>query len=693
MDKVGETAQLFHNTDLDSQLVEEKKVSKKQLINILNYTNFQDGTVLINLKHQKYNSIVSLQAKPQPCLDDRLDCIWVDTSGLQQKLKYYEFLHILVTDGQKMIMVKPDLKRMSEKGTSCYLPDISYEVSSRKVKRHHCKGINVEFIQNAVLFHGSLLEFSAFSFSIEIIAAPPQSFQWINPESTVLITFKNKHDILYSGECKIIRQSLGQKTRTFVLEPKNNQVRRFKPKEFRSLRHKLSPSPNVVFKHPLTEKIVVLKVEDLSGSGFSVEEYYDNSMLLPGMVIPELELEFANNFKIACKAQVVYRNTYKTEAGETYVKSGIAILDMDIQDQVKLSSLLHQANNNKSFVCTRVDLDALWKFFFETGFVYPKKYDLIHANKGKFKETYRKLYLENPNIARHFIYQDKGIIHGHISMVRFYENTWLFHHHASKGSMFSKAGLAVLDQIGRYVNDFYCLYTTHMNFVMCYFRPENNFPYRIFGGFTRYLNDLKGCSLDPFAYFHLPKSRDQFNRIKVNNTELVNAHPEDLLELERFYEHESGGLMFHALDLEPGLIDSNDLNNEYQKLGFKRERHLFSLKRNGTLKAVIIINVSDIGLNLSNLTNCIHVFILDSDDFHRNILYHFLSLLTSYYDQHEIPVLIYPLRHTENLSMPYEKNYNLWVLNVPRSGDRYLKYMGMLPNRTRRNNIEMLQSY
>ncbi|MDI6891221.1 MAG: hypothetical protein QMC83_09865 [Thermodesulfovibrionales bacterium] len=612
MNILQEAVQLSHNPNLDSQLVEGRKVSKKHLINTLNYINFQDGTILINLKHQRYSRIISLQAKPQPCLGDSLDCFWVETAGLKQKLKLYKFLHFVIADGQKMILVKPDVKRISEEGIGFDLPETCYEICSRKVRRHLCEGIHVELIQNGVKFHGSLLDFSAVSFRVEASAVPPQSFQWINPESPVFIIFKNRQEILYSGECTIIRQTLGKKTRAFILEPLYNQASRFGPKECRSPRHKLSPSLNIIFEHPLTRNLINLKVEDLSGSGFSVEEHYDNLVLLPGMVIPQMELEFANTCRIYCRAQVVYRNVYKTEEGETYVKSGIAILDMNIQDQVKLSSLLHQMTDRKSYVCTRVDLNALWKFFFEAGFVYPKKYASMHTNKEKFKETYEKLYIESPTIARHFMYQDRGIIQGHISMLRFYENTWLFHHHAASGTKINRAGLVVLDQIARYVNDFYCLYSTHMDFVICYFRPDNKFPNRVFGGFTRELKEPKGSSLDPFAYFYFPAKFNQSNALVT--AELVKTQPEDLMEMESFYEYNSGGLMVHALDLEPDMIGSNELNKEYRRLGFKRERHLFSLKQEGALKAIIVANLSDTGLNLSNLTNCIHVFVLDSDD-------------------------------------------------------------------------------
>ncbi len=677
MDSIQKFAQLFH-VNPDNQLKVERKISRKNLINILNYINFQDGTILINFKHIKYNNILSLKARPLPCHEGSLDCSWVQTTELTRKLCSYQFLNFFVDDGQKLILVQADLKNINEEGISFDLPETSDEVRSRKVRRHLCEGIQVEFIQDSVIFYGSLLDFSAVSSRIDISAVPPQSFLWINPESTVTIILRDGQEILFSGACKIIRQTYGQKTRSFVLEPVNNQIHRFKPKENISPRYKLSPSPNIIFRHPLTRKMINLDVEDLSGSGFSVEEYYEHSVLLVGMIIPELYIEFAHDFRIRCRAQVIYRNVYTIDA-KTYVKCGIAILDMDLQYQVRLSSLLHRLGNKNSYVCNTVDLNALWRFFFETGFVYPKKYAAVHANKERFKETYEKLYIQNPNIARHFIYQDKGIINGHMSMVRFYENTWLFHHHAANRSSF-KAGLIVLSQIGRYVIDFYCFYSTHMNFIICYFSHDNRFPDRVFGGFTRELNKPKGASIDPFAYFHVGRT---FEHQELSGSWiLAKTQSEDLLELENFYEYKSGGLMLNAMDLEPAMIDSEELNREYQKAGFKRERHLFSLKKEGILKAIIMVNVSDFGLNMSNLTNCIHIIVLDSNDLPRNVLNSTLSQLSQYYEEDEIPILLYPVSYVEGQSIPYEKIYNLWVLNVPHSSDQYLKFMENLLNHT-----------
>jgi hypothetical protein len=675
MESLQGIAQSFHSTSLNRQL--EEKANRQHLINILNYVHFQAGTILVNFRHPKYDKIISLRARPQPCLGKRLDCLWIEPTAPQRQLSSYVFLNFLLTDGLELILVQASVTGINQKEISFDLPDTYYQLSHRKIRRHACNDIQVDLMQNGATFSGFLQNFSAAAFCVEVAAVPPFAFCWVNTEATVYIIFKNKYEILYSGDCKIIRQSRGQHRRIFVLEPVNTPIYRFKPKEFPSQRQRLSPSPDMVFTHPLTHKTTRLVVEDLSGSGFAVEEDPTNSVLLPGLIIPELYLEFARDFKIKCKAQILSRTARKRRVNEVEdrtshaVRCGITFLDMDIQDQVRLSALLHKEANKKFYVCNGVDLDALWKFFFETGFIYPKKYGLLHPDKEKFKATYERLYTQNPRIARHFVYQDKGTIEAHLSILRFYENTWLIHHHAASRSRSSKAGLVVLTQVEHYINAFHRLYSTHMNFIGCYFRPDNKFPNRVFGNCARAINAPKTCSIDSFAYFCVSRTYGQPDVLEAAG--LTTTQPDDLLELESFYECESGGLMLHALDLEPSTIESDTLSNEYRQIGFKRERHLFSLKQDDALKAVIVVNVSDTGLNLSNLTNCIHVIVLDADlpveTIHRS-----LALLSKYYEQEEIPVLLYPVSYTQHQSVPYEKIYTLWILDTQYT-DQYFQYM------------------
>jgi hypothetical protein len=674
MDSDNKFTELNPSDSNPEHFIRGKEIRKKYLINKLNYINFQDGTVLVNFKHFKYDHTVSYRAKPQPCLGEELECLWVETDKISQQLSSYKFQDIIIPNGKKILLVKSNDINIDDAGIRLVLPDKCLEISPRKMRRHYCKDIKVQLIQNSASFYGVLIDFSTASFRVEITANPPQTFQWIDPEISVDLIFSDDNGILYSGECKILKRTSGHKTRSYVLEPARYQIQRFKPKEFRSVRQKLVPSPGIIFRHPFTKKMANLKVVDLSGSGFAVEEDKNNAVLLPGMIIPDLELDFAN-FSVKCKAQVVYRQFMGEEEDSSWVKCGMAILDMSIEDHGRLSALLHHARDDHFYFCNKVDMDALWSFFFDSGFIYPKKYVFLEANKEKIKLIYEKLYTQNQKIARHFIYQDKDRILGHLAMIRFYENTWLIHHHAADRTVSLKAGIAVLDQIGRFINDSHHFYSIRMNYAFCYFRPENRFPNRVFGGVFKSIDDPKGCSLDTFAYFHCRRTSN--DEVGLNGPwDLMEAQPEDLLELRNFYEFSSGGIMLDAMELNEGdAIDELSLN--YQQLGLKREKHVFSLKRGDKLKAVAIINISDVGLNLADLTSNIKIIVVDSSELTKDILYLTLSQLSKRFEQDEIPVLVYPVSYVEKNSIPYEKLYNLWTLNMQYT-DHYFKYLDEL---------------
>jgi hypothetical protein len=219
-----------------------------------------------------------------------------------------------------------------------------------------------------------------------------------------------------------------------------------------------------------------------------------------------------------------------------------------------------------------------------------------------------------------------------------------------------------------------------MNYVMCYFRPNNRFPDRIFGGVSRNLKNPKACSMDAFAYFHAP-APVQGRRDLPDPWQVVSTEPGDLLELEIFYEHESGGLMLDALNLRAGNFLRCTLADEYHALGFKKERYIYSLKKEGRLKAVVIVNVSDIGLNMSNLTNCPTIIVLD-EDVPREILLQTVDHVANNYGGSDLPVLLYPPQHAMRCSIPTEKLYSLWVLSMQHT-DHYFGYLENIINRIR----------
>ena len=656
----------------------EKTIRKNKLVNKLNLLNFNSETVRINFKHQKDGRIISFDGFPQPCFGKYLLCLWQQPPDVQQIKGVYAFQNILINEGQTVLSVDATIRGISEKGICFALPEKSSQSSSRKARRFTCDSLNVHLMQNSIVFNGYLMDFSSFSFRVEIHPSPKEAYQWLNPKNPINLRIIKDSETLYSSECAIIKQETFSRKKTLILKPIESNIQRFEPKEFRSQRIKLSPTPHIIFNHPFTDKLVTLKAIDVSGSGISVEDDEENSVLIPGMIISDLSINLANAFKFKCKAQVVYRRVIEHDDDAVVVQCGITFLDMDCNDHMRLLSLLHQAENQNLYICNEVDLDELWKFFFETGFIYPQKYISIQENKAKIRQTYERLYTTNSNISRYFTFQRKGVIQGHLSMLRFYEDTWLIHHLAALPSNQLRAGIEILKQIGAFTYESHRLVSSHMDYLICYFRPENKFPNYFFGGIHKNIDNPQACAIDSFAYLHYRKHKRPEDELP-GTWELSKTTHDDLNELYNSYKQLQGGLMLQAMDLLPDdeMSDRHTLSNEYGKISMKRERRIYSLKKENTLKAVIMANISDFAMNLSDLTNSVSVFAIEPEEIKPAILFSAMNQVAERYAQRTFPILIYPLEFAKAQSFKYKRVYQLWALNMDYT-DEYFKNFNLL---------------
>jgi hypothetical protein len=650
---------LASSIQTDQQNSQDKNISKKHLINSLNRINFADGEISLLFRHTKYHSIISLQAQPQVCSNGYLQCLWTKPVKNPNKMKHYTFDGFTFTDGYKQIQVPAGLIELNEKGVDLELPQLSSETYRREVKRHDCKEISAQISQEGWHATGALVNFTAQSIAVNFHHEFSLLKNEIDPKHHVHLVLKMDREFIFSGSCRILRQKNSSDKKILILKPLTESVHRIKSKEFRSERLILNPLPNIIFQHPIIQKKINLGLIDISGLGFSVEEDKDNAVLLPGMVIPELEIQFMHGFSIRCKSQVLYR----IDQGDV-VKCGIVILDMNMRDHLKLSSFIHQAKNRNSYISTtNIDIEALWNFFFDSGFIYPDKYKHIAKQKDKFISVYNKLYTQNPEIARHVIYQNRGKIYGHVSMFRFYQSTWMMNHHAAVKSTKHKAGLVVMDHILQYINELHSLPSAKMNYIGCYFRPNNRFANRVFGAASKALNDLKKSSLDEFAYYHFQTG----NPVEkpTSSWVLCESNSEDIEIMNHWYNKVYGGLLPSALDLAPDTFYKDEaISNEYLATGFKRDRKIFSLRKNDELMAIFVINISDFGLNMSDLTNCIQIFAMDQKLLSKKIINYALTQLAEYHENDFVPVLLYPKSYADDQNLSYSKTYTLCILNL-----------------------------
>jgi len=658
---------LFQHRELIEATENSPSVDKENLINHINHIHFRDGFLYVLLRHRRYEESILLRAYPKPCSGNKITCAWEKGDTFDTDLASYEFLYLVLDDGRCLTLAPASLIEVDRDHFKVKISSEGYVLGKRRTRRYRSGGISAEIIQNGFHARGELLDFNPNGFRIRVSPVSNCSFHWFNPDVPLAITLKRQGKVIFSGNCKCIRQDLSARERDMAISPLENEIRRFRKKQVRNVRQKLTPTPTLIFEHPFLSREVHMAVNDISTSGFSVYEPCEEALLVPGMIIPKIEVDFQGAATISCEAQVIYRICEDT--GE--VRCGISILDMDINAYSRLTHILTSALDPHAYISSRVDMESLWEFFFNAGFIYPKKYRLIQAYRERFKETYRRLYQDSPGIARHFTYQKSGRIYGHISMIRAYERAWMIHHHAALPLDQKRTGFLVLRQIMHYLNDMYRLPSSNMDYVICYFRPENRFPNLVFGRFARALKNPEGCSMDLFSY--LPHTSLSVGARLPEGWTLRESSKGELWELERFYDHYSGGLMVKALGLNTENRESSPLEEEYNRFGFTRKYRSYSLLKGNELSAILIVNQSDLGLNLSELLNGIKILVVEPET-PWDLLCVAIGKLTKQYYTERVPIMCYPFEYIEKNKIPHEKEYQLWVLNV-QYGNEYLEYM------------------
>ncbi len=667
-------AEKSDDADILTLTRKENTVSRKRLVSKLNHLHFTNNTIQIQFENAYNHRITNFRVRPQICFNKYVVCLWQNDTPPSDILESYRFKQIELITNEQVISVPATIRALNHRGICLALPENSTEHTNRKVTRYACKPLEIKLIQSGIIFSGILMDFSTSAFRVELDNNKETPFHWINARYRVNVIVMSGEGSVYTGECRITKRSDNARRQEIILTPLKQGIQRFAPRVHRSKRIILTPSPDIQFNHPITGDMANLKVLDISGSGLSVEDDGENSVLIPGLIIPSLIINFANSFSFVCQVQVLYRQSFTNKNGRLLSKCGITFLDVDPNDHIKLLSMLHNSENKNIYVCKKVDSDKLWEFFFETGFIYPKKYAFLQGCTEQIKKTYNTLYSQQSSISRHFTWQKKNEILAHLGMLRFYEKSWLIQHLAARSSRHIGAGIQMLNQAVNFTLDSHRLISSNMDYLLCYFRPEMRFPNHFFSGISNKVQNPKVSSLDDFAYIHFRANQQE--AILSPPWHLEKPDRNDLLMLQSYYENVSGGLMLNALDLLPdnGMDERKDLACQYQKHGLIRERRMYALKKKNCTKAIIMANISDIALNLSDLTNCISLFILEKDDLHPDILHNALSLMAKHYPRQKFPVLVYPLKYVQEHHMSYNRIYQLWSLSMEYSDECFQYY-------------------
>jgi hypothetical protein len=655
---------IFQHKELLTEISTNKSWEQKELINKLNHINFIDGYVSLLLDHKKTSEYILLKAYPQPCIKDELICR-LDLQGDFIDLTEYSLNYLMIDDGLTVILAPVQLVSFEANTLKLNLPDKSHIIKTRKTRRHYCQGIACEVIQDGFNTNGALIDFTPSAFGIKLNGN--ENMKGFNENNPSLINLNQNGVKLFSGSCRCIRNGMDSPDGKIVFAPINTQIALVPKKKIRNPRQQIAPSFTINFKHPLFQKNVERDILEISTSGFSVRDNMEEETLLPGMIIPKMSIVYAGVLKMYCSVRVLYRHE---DRKNEIVHCGLAITDMDVHSYSHLNHLVGIYLDGNARVSTEVYMDALWEFFFDTGFIYGEKYEHLQPYRETFKETYRKLYQDNPDIARHFVYEKNGKIYGHMSMIHAYNSSWVIQHFAARPMESKIAGLMILRQITYYINGFHRFASGGMDYVTAYYQPENELMNKVFGGFADYLGNPKGSSQDLFSYLRFPKG--SFNQALPPNWMLRECISSDFVKLTNFYENHSGGLLLDALGLNSPM---KPLRDSFIKVGFKRNCQTFCLCFEEEQVAFFIVDQSDLGLNLSDLLNGIKILIINETKLKWDIVTSAINKISSFYEEEQISLLVYPSDYLSRQGIRANKNYLLWIFKIKPYSEQYLEYM------------------
>jgi hypothetical protein len=153
----------------------------------------------------------------------------------------------------------------------------------------------------------------------------------------------------------------------------------------------------------------------------------------------------------------------------------------------------------------------------------------------------------------------------------------------------------------------YIIQNTDLQHVKIFFRPDNKWPARVFGGFAGDISDPSVSDLRTFGYVKLPVDQPL---PAAPGVEVIEAVQDDLGIVERYFIAKERGLLVQSEDLTRHRLNLASLNGSYRKIGLQRHRRvLLAVSRHEPL-GFALVEISSPGLNFSELLSSFQVFLL-----------------------------------------------------------------------------------
>ena len=342
-------------------------------------------------------------------------------------------------------------------------------------------------------------------------------------------------------------------------------------------------------------------VRDVSATGFSLDLDPLTDLCPVGTLFDRVRIELDQE-ELVVRARV--RNV--TRLGHGGARCGIEFEGLTDALRSRLAEWLIAMRYPGLVDGRRISFDRLWKFFLETKFIYPEKEASLAPLKDQIQHTFEAVNSTPNKVFNSVVAVDNDVVSGYISGVRVYARSWLCQHLAAESGKHGNS-LMTLGQLMNLGQAEYISQNPDLEYWKMYFRPENKWPARVFGGFARTISDPRLADLRTYSYLKLQTSA-VFPT--AEGMQPVEADDADRIAIERYFILRERGALLRSDDLSRAYLDLAEVDARFARLGLSRKRKVFVVRRGSRRLGFALAEMSSAGLNLSELLSSFRVFVL-----------------------------------------------------------------------------------
>jgi hypothetical protein len=351
---------------------------------------------------------------------------------------------------------------------------------------------------------------------------------------------------------------------------------------------------------PLLPAPIVREVLDIGGSGFAFAMDARCDILPPGAL---LDVTFrVQDHELRCRGAV--RSISRDGAGGA--RCGVELIHLDARDRIRLADLLMRTRFPGLDDASKLSFDETWGFFVRSKFIYPEKAASLAPLMTAIRHTHEQLSAHPNRLSKAVICREGDQeVAGHLSILRVYSNAWLVQHLAALPGRLGGAQLSLL--AAEFLEQ-----NVDLDCFKAFYRPNNRWPERVFGGFARKVSEAQSLDLRIWAYFKLGFD---LALPEDDGLEVVEAVGDDLSIVERYFSaREPTGLLIRSEDLTANQLTLRPVDQLYRPLGLSRRRVVLLALDHGRPLGFALAELSSPGLNLSELLSAFRIFVLPGED-------------------------------------------------------------------------------